>query len=259
VALWALGFVRASVRARTGGCGSGSSLTQRRSTSSELLTAYDMPVDEQTHLDQAWRDQFLSTLLGRPPVFVLHLLADAVVSLLDLKNPDFTGGGQLGTEFGLEASKNMEGIVEIVTSSPSLILGDEDQVDTGKGKLGDETQVDTGKGKLNDGTSDGTVAKRESSSRMLDVRSASVDLVLKPHWALVYDLPFSGSSPGGLHSVSRRDLYLDSATAESGVSLRTILEGTPTEAMRKLVLSDGLTPHTRGYGWEVSECTGGYG
>jgi hypothetical protein len=26
VALWALGFVRASVRARTGGCGSGSSL-----------------------------------------------------------------------------------------------------------------------------------------------------------------------------------------------------------------------------------------
>jgi hypothetical protein len=27
VALWALGFVRASVRARTGGCGSGSSLT----------------------------------------------------------------------------------------------------------------------------------------------------------------------------------------------------------------------------------------
>jgi hypothetical protein len=28
VALWALGFVRASVRARTGGCGSGSSLSQ---------------------------------------------------------------------------------------------------------------------------------------------------------------------------------------------------------------------------------------
>jgi hypothetical protein len=27
VALWALGFFRASVRARTGGCGSGSSLT----------------------------------------------------------------------------------------------------------------------------------------------------------------------------------------------------------------------------------------
>jgi hypothetical protein len=27
VALWALGFVRASVQARTGGCGSGSSLT----------------------------------------------------------------------------------------------------------------------------------------------------------------------------------------------------------------------------------------
>jgi hypothetical protein len=28
VALWALGFVRASVRARTGGCGSGISLTK---------------------------------------------------------------------------------------------------------------------------------------------------------------------------------------------------------------------------------------
>jgi hypothetical protein len=28
VALWALGFVRVSVRARTGGCGSGSSLSR---------------------------------------------------------------------------------------------------------------------------------------------------------------------------------------------------------------------------------------
>jgi hypothetical protein len=32
VALWALGFVRASVRARTGGCGSGSSLTANAAT-----------------------------------------------------------------------------------------------------------------------------------------------------------------------------------------------------------------------------------
>jgi hypothetical protein len=32
VALWALGFVRASVRARTGGCGSGSSLTSAPDT-----------------------------------------------------------------------------------------------------------------------------------------------------------------------------------------------------------------------------------
>jgi hypothetical protein len=38
VALWALGFVRASVRARTGGCGSGSSLTQ------EILTDFLEPI-----------------------------------------------------------------------------------------------------------------------------------------------------------------------------------------------------------------------
>jgi hypothetical protein len=30
---------------------------QRGVTPSELLTAYDMPVDEQTHVDQAWRDK----------------------------------------------------------------------------------------------------------------------------------------------------------------------------------------------------------
>jgi hypothetical protein len=36
VALWALGFVRASVRARTGGCGSGSSLTGVSVTLDEL-------------------------------------------------------------------------------------------------------------------------------------------------------------------------------------------------------------------------------
>jgi hypothetical protein len=33
------------------------------------------------------------TLLGLPPVCVLRLLADAVVSLLDPKTPSFTGGG----------------------------------------------------------------------------------------------------------------------------------------------------------------------
>jgi hypothetical protein len=115
-----------------------------------------MPVDEQS----------LSTLLGRSPVCVLSLLADAVVSLLDPKTPSFTGGGQLGTGFGLEGSKNMEGIVEMV--SPSL--GDEARVDTGKGKLnlGDEAHIDTGTGKLNNGTSGGTVARRELSGRLLD-------------------------------------------------------------------------------------------
>jgi hypothetical protein len=42
-------------------------------------------------------------------------------------------------------------------------------------------------------------------------------------------LQFSGGSPGGLHSVSRRDLYLNRSTAKSGVVLPTILEGTPLE------------------------------
>jgi tRNA G46 methylase TrmB len=35
VALWALGFVRASVQARTGGCGSGSSLTKKAKNKAE--------------------------------------------------------------------------------------------------------------------------------------------------------------------------------------------------------------------------------
>jgi hypothetical protein len=38
VALWALGFVHASVRARTGGCGSGSSLTITISLLGDILT-----------------------------------------------------------------------------------------------------------------------------------------------------------------------------------------------------------------------------
>jgi hypothetical protein len=37
VALWALGFVRASVRARTGGCGSGSSLTSSSGVDAVML------------------------------------------------------------------------------------------------------------------------------------------------------------------------------------------------------------------------------
>jgi hypothetical protein len=51
-----------------------------------------MPVYEQTHLDQAYRDKCLSTLMGIPPVCVLLLLADAVVPLLDPKTSSFTGG-----------------------------------------------------------------------------------------------------------------------------------------------------------------------
>jgi hypothetical protein len=120
----------------------------------------------------------------------------------------------------------MEGIVEIVTPSPSRILGD-------------EAQVDTGKGKLNNGTSDRTVARRELLSRLLDDQSTSVDLVLKPHRVLVTrslpftgnsDLPFSLSSTGGSHYVSRQDLYLSRAADKSGASLPTILEGTPLES-----------------------------
>jgi hypothetical protein len=154
-----------------------------------------MPVDEQTHLDQAWKDTFLSTLLGRPPVCVLRLLADAVVSLLDPKTPSFRGGGcQLGTGFGLEGSKNMGGIFEMVTPSPSRI-----QMVTPPIVLGDEAQVDTGKWKLNNGTSDETAARRELSSRLLDDRSTYVDLVLKSHRVLVTRiLPFLGRSLSGL-------------------------------------------------------------
>jgi hypothetical protein len=168
----------------------------------------------------------LSSLMGCPPVCVLCLLVDAVVSLLDPNTSSFTGGGQLGTGFGLEGFKNMEGIVQIFTPSPSRILGD-------------EAQVDTGKGKLNNGTSYGTVARRESSIRLLDDQSTSVDLVLKPHRVLVTrslpftgrsDLPFLGSLPGGSHSVSLQDMYLNHAAAKSGVSLPTILEGTPLES-----------------------------
>jgi hypothetical protein len=147
---------------------------QRRVSPSELLTAYYFNVDAQTHSDKAWRDTFLSTLLGPPPVFVLRLLVDSLVPLWDTKTPSFRGGAQLGTEFGLDGSKNMKGIVEIVTPSPSLVenftpspsidICDEAQVDTpslmSTIDLCDEAQVDTGKGNLNNGTSDGTVARR---------------------------------------------------------------------------------------------------
>jgi hypothetical protein len=130
----------------------------------------------------------------------------------------------------------MEEIVEMLTPSPSRI-----QMVTPPIVLGDEYQVDTGKGKLNNGTSDETVARRELSSRLLDDRSTSVDLALKPHRVLVTrslpfsgrslsGLPFSGGSPGGSHSLSRPDLYLNRSAAKSGVLLPTILEGTPLES-----------------------------
>jgi hypothetical protein len=124
----------------------------------------------------------------------------------------------------------------MVTPSPSLI-----QMVTPPIIIGDEDQVDTGKGKLNNSTSDETVARKELLNRLLDNRSTSVDLVLKPHRVLVTrrltflvrslsGLPLSGSSPGGSHSVSRQDLYLNRSAAKSGVLLPTILEGTPMES-----------------------------
>jgi hypothetical protein len=66
---------------------------QRRVTPPELIAAYDMPVDEQTQLNQAWRDNFLSTLLGRPSVCVLRLFPDALVPIFDPKT--FRGGGSV--------------------------------------------------------------------------------------------------------------------------------------------------------------------
>jgi hypothetical protein len=105
--------------------------------------------------------------------------------------------------------------------------------------LGDEAQIDTGKGKLNNGISGGTVATRELSGRMLVDQSNYVDFVLKPHPVLVTrslpftgrsDLPFSVSSPGGSHSVSRQDLYLNRSAAKSGVFLPTILAVIPMES-----------------------------
>jgi hypothetical protein len=95
------------------------------------------------------------------------------------------GFGQLGTEFGLEGSNNMEGIVEMVTPSPYRV-----EMVTPPIYPFDEAQVDTGKGKFNNGTSDGTVVRRELTS---------VDLVSTPHRLLATrSLPFSGSSPGGI-------------------------------------------------------------
>jgi hypothetical protein len=52
----------------------------------------NIPVDEQNHLNQTWRDDFLPTLNGRPPVCVLRMLEDALVSLWDPKTPGFMGG-----------------------------------------------------------------------------------------------------------------------------------------------------------------------
>jgi hypothetical protein len=107
--------------------------------------------------------------------------------------------------------------------------------------LCDEAHGDTGKGKLNNGTPSKTVVRRELSSRLLDHRFRnSVDLVSKHHGVLVTrslpfsrgsfsGLPFSRSSLGGSHSVSRQDLYLNRSAARSGVLLPTILEGTSLE------------------------------
>jgi hypothetical protein len=185
-----------------------------------------MPVDEQTHLDQAWSDDLFPTLNGRPPVCVLLLLADVLVPLWDPKTPGFRGG-ELGTEFGLKGSKITEGIVEMVIPSPSLTTKPSSALDL----CGiDEDRVSTGKEKLNDGTSGGIVARRGFSSRLLEDQSASVDFLLKTHRVLVTgSLPFLGSSLGGSHSVSRQDLYLNSSAVKSDVLLPTILEGTPLD------------------------------
>jgi hypothetical protein len=72
--------------------------------------------------------------------------------------------------------------------------------------------------------------RREVLIRLLDDRSASVDLVLQPHRLLVTgSLPFSGSSLGGLHSVSCQDLYLNRSAVKSGLLLSTISKGTTLE------------------------------
>jgi hypothetical protein len=79
-----------------------------------------MPADEQIHLNQAWRHYVLPTSHGCPPVCVMRLLLHALVPLLDPKTPGFTGGGQLETEYGLEESNMIEGIIEMSTPSPKI-------------------------------------------------------------------------------------------------------------------------------------------
>jgi hypothetical protein len=77
-------------------------------TPAELLTVYDVPVDDQTRLTPDWYVEFLSTLQGRPPICVLLLLADYLITLPDINAPTCKGGGQLEAEFGLKKSKGIE-------------------------------------------------------------------------------------------------------------------------------------------------------
>jgi hypothetical protein len=83
---------------------------------------------------------------------------------------------------------------------------------------------------LNDGTSGEILVRRELLIRLLDDRSDVVDLVSKSQGVLVTgSLPFLGSLPGGSHSVSHHDLYLNRSAVKPGVSLPTLFEGTPLE------------------------------
>jgi hypothetical protein len=59
---------------------------------SELITDYDIPVDEKMSLSEDWWAEFLPTLHGQPPICVLRLVADTLVSLWDLKSLMFGGG-----------------------------------------------------------------------------------------------------------------------------------------------------------------------
>jgi hypothetical protein len=137
-----------------------------------------------------------------------------------LKAPGFRGGG-LETEFGMEASKIIEGIVETTTPSPTLA-----EVPV----VVSETRVAAEEGKLDGGTSGENVARRGMLRRLFDDQSTFIDLVSKPHWALVTGSPtFSGSSPDGSHSVFLHDLYLKLSTADSGAPPPTIFEGKPLE------------------------------
>jgi hypothetical protein len=76
VALWALGFVRASLRARTGGCGSGSSLSEEEEEEkkiremlagvedSALIADCNIDADEYDDLF-GHQHEFLENLSGR--------------------------------------------------------------------------------------------------------------------------------------------------------------------------------------------------
>jgi hypothetical protein len=81
VALWALGFVRASVRARTGGCGSGISLTiQSWSTIAQLKhatsTLKEYLLNDRVHINNAQlgpdNAMVLGCITGSHPAFPIR-------------------------------------------------------------------------------------------------------------------------------------------------------------------------------------------